>query len=440
MGSENHYRTKKTGIIKSYFVMTSWSHTKIHYALLVFIIVLYPFSVKLSNSAIIALGIHWLIWVTRKPKCFNWREPIMWLLISSYLLTAVSVWYSENLKTAVFVLDKKISLLIFPLVIGTAPVLSRKFFTGLLFAAIAAVSVALMVCLIAAAHRFPSMGSTAFFWSDFTAVLGGFHPTYFSLYINFLIVWLAIYLFENRKTEPFLNKCCIVTTIIFFYISLVLLSSKIQLIFAGIIPFTLAVAYMNRRQLKLAIPVFFAVLVMGAVILTKTKAWERYKHINTFQYELSAPVSTFNEFTIRLALAECSWHIIKENPVFGVGAGDVYDELDKVYRKVDYKFGYLDQQNPHNEYLNQWLATGIPGVALMLTVFTVTLWRAIKNHQYDLLVLVALFILTFAIESMLERQKGIVLYSLFLSLYLFWTNKAERLPYPSEAPSAHKTL
>jgi O-antigen ligase len=421
--AENTKRKEGHGNGKGIFVMTSCSHKAIHYALLVLIIVLYPFSLKLSNAAIIALGIHWLIWFLRIPQRFNWREPMMWLLISSYLLTALSLLYSANLKVAIFALDKKISMLIFPLVIGTAPALSRKHFTGLLFAANAAVSVALLVCVIAAAYRFPSIGATSFFWSDFTDILGEFHPTYLSLYINFLIAWLAIYLFKNRGTEPFVNKCYIVATIIFFYISLVLLSSKIQLILGGIIPFVLAVAYMNKRQLKLFIPAFFAILVVATVTLTRTKAWERFKHINTFEYKLSAPVSTFNEFTIRLALAECSWHIIKDNPVFGVGVGDVYDELEKVYRKVDYKFGYLDQQNPHNEYLSQWLATGILGVVIMVMILSLMLLKAIQKKQYDLLILLMLFIITFAIESMLERQKGIVLYSLFISLYCCPENK-----------------
>lgn len=399
--------------------MRAFSHKQIYQCLLLLVVILYPFWFKLSNGALLALGVHWLVWVLREPGAFRWRSPLMWLLLSLYLITAVSVLYSANLKVAIFALDKKISLLILPLVIGTSPALTGAEFRRLVLAATGAVSAALLLCLVWAAYRSSSLGADAFFWTNLTVPLGDFHPTYFSLYINFLICWLAIYLIKQRKSSWRRGHAWIVAELVLLYGSLLLLSSKLQLIMAGVIPFVIAVCYMNSRQLRWLLPAFAAVLIVAVLVVTQTKASERFKHITTLNYDLAAPVSTFNELTIRLALAECSWMIIKDHPLFGVGAGDVYEELDKVYRKVDYKFGYLDQQNPHNQYLSQWLATGIIGLALLLSILLGMFVMAIKTKQYDLLVLIILFVASFAIESMLERQKGIVLFSLLLSLYGF---------------------
>ncbi|MGC1243233.1 MAG: O-antigen ligase family protein [Chryseosolibacter sp.] len=394
-------------------------HQRLSYYLLILIFLVYPFALKLCNAAILLFALNWLVWVAREPKKFEWRGWMMWLMIAAYMMTALSLLYSTNLKAALFSLDKKMALLILPLVIGSSPRITNKQFRSLMLVAIGSVALAISICLIAATYRKLMGVPGGFFWKDLTAPLSEFHPTYFSLYINFLAAWLIIYLIENWEKEAFWTTRLAFAVIIFFYSALILLSSKIHLMLAGAIPLIIVICYLNKFQLKFAIPALLLIFSVSALILKGTKAAERFKHINTLSYELDSPVSTFNEFTIRLALAECSWHILKNDPVFGVGAGDVYDELDKIYRKVDYKYGYLDQQNPHNEYLSQWLATGLIGLILMLAILYLMLTTALRKKQYDFLILLILFIITFAVESALERQKGIVLYSLLTSLYVF---------------------
>lgn len=399
--------------------MTSSWHKKVNFFLIIIILAVYPFSLKLCNAAILIFAVHWLTWLIRKPSDFSWSNKLMWLFVAFFMLTAASVLYSENVSVAIFALDKKISLLIFPLVLGTSPPISSYRFDRLMVIAVSSTSLAILFCLSAAFFRMVSGVEGGFFWKDLTAPLNEFHPTYLSLYINFHIGWLLIYFFEKRKFLTHGNTILIFGVIAFFYLSLALLSSKIHLLLSVCVPFIAAFCRLSKRSLLRIIPLFIAVVCIFALILKDIKTWERFKHIHNFSYRLDAPVNTFNEFTIRLAIAECSWIIIRNNMAFGVGIGDVYDELDKVYRAVEYKFGYLDQQNPHNEYLSQWLATGMVGLVLMLGILFLLFKRAIKDKRYDFLILLILFAVTFAIESLLERQKGIVLFSLLTSLYVF---------------------
>ena len=146
---------------------------------------------------------------------------------------------------------------------------------------------------------------------------------------------------------------------------------------------------------------------------------ERFGHISRIEYKLDAPVETFNELTIRFALIECAWMVVKENLVFGVGIGDVRKELDKVYRKVDYKFGYLDNQDPHNQYLQIAIGSGIVGLLIFLISFLVPLYFSILANDKFYIFFSVLFLFSFLFESVLERHNGIILYSFFNSLLLF---------------------
>lgn len=394
-------------------------YQRTYYGFLIGIVLLYPFSLKLTNAAILLLACNWLVWAIAKPGYFSWRKWMMWLLVGFFLLTAISVIYSANLKVAVFALEKKMSLLVFPLVIGSSPPIKVQQFKQLVIAGIATILAAMSFCLIAATLRMWAGEPGGFLWKDLTAPLNEFHPTYLSLYINFFIGWLIVQLFENRRTLTPGKKVLIIFVIAFFYLSLILLSSKIHILLGAGIPVICAVCYLTKNKLKFVIPSFVVIIAFGSFVMIKTRAGERFRHINTLSYELDAPVKTFNEFTIRLAIAECSWQILKKNMILGVGIGDVYDELDKVYREVDYKFGYLDQQNPHNEFLSQWLATGIIGIFLMIFVLTVLFSSAIRSKKYDFLILLLLFTVTFLLESVLERQKGIVLFALLTNMYVF---------------------
>jgi O-antigen ligase len=394
-------------------------HEQINFLLLQIVIITYPFFVKICNVTIILCFVHWCIWWISKPKAFHFKNGMIWLTMLPYVLCAISLLYTKNVAAGIFVLDKKMSLLIFPLILGTIPKLSKEQVDKLLYTTCITLSAAAFICLMAAYYRYWQHIPGGFFWKDLTLPLQGFHPTYLSLCLNFMIAFLGIKLFSLWKTSSVKTKVASIVAIIFFYFLLALLSSKIQLIIAFIILLFLILQHSKVVNYNIAVPLIFVCIVITGWFLRDSYTFERFKHIKTFHYQLDAPVHTFNEFTIRLAIADCAMYILKDNLFFGIGAGDVNDELDKTYRKFDYKFGYLDQQNPHNEYLSQLLATGLIG----LTVFAFTLGFPLRfafQQKHTLyLTFIILFAVSFSVESFLERQKGIVFYALFNSLFLF---------------------
>jgi O-antigen ligase len=395
--------------------------------LLALVIICYPFSIKICNAAIILFSIHWLVWLIAEPRLFRWQNRwYITLLILPYLLLAISLVYSSNISRGLYVLEKKIPLLLFPITLGTLPLISKEKVIRLLWIACASTLAAVFLCLGFAAYRYTQGVPDSFFWVSLLKPLELHHPAYFGLCLNFLIFFLTFYLFEGHPDSK-LQKI-IIALISIFVVFLVLLSSKLQLVIT-----CLMVGYFVFRYRKKIS--FYAFLGM-AVFIAGSMAWfgttnyalYRFGKITTLQYKIDAPPPEFNEVTIRLALLECTLEVIKKTPVIGVGAGDVDDELDKVYRELDYKFGYMDKQNPHNEYSSQLLATGLIGLITFLAILATTFTASIKRHSHVYGFFLILFALSFLFESMLEKQKGIVLYALLNALLLFHPIKINDKP------------
>ena len=108
--------------------------------------------------------------------------------------------------------------------------------------------------------------------------------------------------------------------------------------------------------------------------------------------------------------------IVKENPVLGVGIGDLKDECNIKYRE---KFGPKKYVlYPHNQYLFIAAATGILG----LLAFLVFLWGPLilEDHRQNLylMALILVFSLGFLFDNALERSFSAGFYAFLLSVEL----------------------
>ena len=76
---------------------------------------------------------------------------------------------------------------------------------------------------------------------------------------------------------------------------------------------------------------------------------------------------------------KCSIEIIKENVFFGVGTGDVKTELNKKYEEKNIQQALKDNLNSHNQFLQTYVAIGLPGFILLLASLLLPLLYGIKK-------------------------------------------------------------
>ena len=94
-------------------------------------------------------------------------------------------------------------------------------------------------------------------------------------------------------------------------------------------------------------------------------------------------------------------------------------ELQSVYRNVDFKFGYNNSYDPHNQYLRVCLGTGFIGLALFLTTLITVLTMALRSGDWLVIGFMIVFCSSFLFESALDRHSGIMIYAFFHSVLIF---------------------
>ncbi len=71
---------------------------------------------------------------------------------------------------------------------------------------------------------------------------------------------------------------------------------------------------------------------------------------------------------------------IKHFPM-GVGTGDATDTMVEQYKVLGYHKLYEDRLNPHNQYLQTFLAVGILGLLSIISYFAIPFIRTIKEKK-----------------------------------------------------------
>ncbi|MCP4437798.1 MAG: O-antigen ligase family protein [Aureispira sp.] len=119
--------------------------------------------------------------------------------------------------------------------------------------------------------------------------------------------------------------------------------------------------------------------------------------------------------TQRFLSYDIAWDVIQENFWWGVGMGDLRDEIQLVYflEYPQHKFMF-----PHNQFLTFWGGCGLVGLVLFLICFFVPLiYRKHYRNAFILIFYVIIFT-SFLTENTILNATGTAIHTLFLLLAL----------------------
>lgn len=358
--------------------------------------------------------------IKSKEYFFNFNI-VPYLLIGIYLLYALSLFRSTNLNEALFDLEIKLSILVLPLffILGNLNLNNSKL-KKIYIAYIIGIVTGTIICLTNATFLY--FETKAFYYSfAYSSLSILHHPSYFSLYLNFAIV-IALVL-NHKKT---LSNLITLILVLFLLVVIWILMSRTGIITAGLILFSYWVSFLFQKRYNY----FFAgliVLILGLFSLLSISSYTLKRFKSTPDILLSIFEKEESEQPIvddgsRKILWLSSTELIKRNFLLGVGNGDVRDELNKVYIENHFYQSLNKKLNPHNQFLQTWIAIGVLGFLLLVLIFIVTSVNAIRNKNLIALGLSLLLFMNFLTESMLETQSGVVFFSFFMSV-LFINNR-----------------
>lgn len=357
-------------------------------------------------------------------------DKILWLFIGYYVLHLLGMLYSENIKYGLFDLQVKIAFLVFPIILPSLFIRVTDW-NKIAKAFIAGVSIAAFYCFGYAFIDYIKNGNTeSFFYLQYSRFL---HTTYFSLYINFAILLLLHALFSGKTQVNKAGKF-IVPLILYLSINILLLSSRTATAGAYLtIPLWLILSLRKKIFLpKNIIPIIICLVFIGgshAILLrinnrftqveNTIKDTNRHQTIAQGDLQDTLPVEEDNSTNIRVHLWKNAVELIADHPFFGVGTGDIKEEIVKYYTKNNYAYGIRERISPHNQFLHTGVILGFTGILFLASLLLIPMFLAIRSKDWLYFCFLLIILLNCMTESVLEIQKGILFFAFFnVMLYL----------------------
>ena len=404
-----------------------------------------PFSIAICH---IALILFLLLWITEG----EWKEKllvaknniIVQLILAFSILQLMGMFYTENISNGWFSLEKKTFFFLIPIALATSSVkFEKKEIHQLFYLFVGACFIGSLICIIHAVHqlvlfnegalvleninylqssRFREFNPTIFDqWLLFSYVelANGIniHPTYFSLYLSFCVVFLLHQIFngqfENRK-----SKIIVRFVIFYFTVFIVSLASRIMVISLIVIFFLmLAEAVVSRKQKIDALVLLSCIALLCLTLyINPVSRYRNLQEIHSSSLSVQPNTVYKTSTEIRASLWWLAWKSLAHvNPVWGTGSGDVDDTMKQISSEYEVT-NIIDSYNPHNQFLYTMLGNGIIGLIIFILLLIVPFYRAWINLDYLLLAFIFLFSVLCLTETALELQKGIAFFAVFFSI------------------------
>lgn len=410
-------------------------HDQIFYYGLILVALTLPFSLLANSISIILLTINWLVEGNFKEKLWPLRKDFLFLsFICFYLLHVLGMLYSDNFTNGSFELQKKLSLLVFPLIIATSRPMKTAQITSILGSLFLTTLATTVICLGYAIYRtdiittFPTINWLYFSYRDLTMIINIQH-TYLALYVCFSIFFLLHSFAENIRNFSTMKKAGILFLVLYLIFFLFLLASRAAIAAFIVISFLGILYYFIRAGRALMGWTVLAGLALFIGILIYQMPFMKERFLLTLGVEQETVwinqygdgVSKPNED--RKLTWNAATRIIKENYLAGIGTGDVQDALQLEYKKAGFDVGYESRLNAHNQYLETWIGIGIVGFLSLITCLLAPAIRSYQENNTLYLAFLGLMVISFITECMLCRQQGVVFYAMFNSLFAFHLQK-----------------
>jgi O-antigen ligase len=352
------------------------------------------------------------------------EKKLVFLFILFFLLQVSGLLYSENIKNGLDIVLSRLSLLIFPILFILPGKYIDKNRKRLLRLFAGATTIYIVFCFVYALVRSVSLNNgqitinthppqgywlSYFFGSFFSA---NQHPSYVAIFVILSIVII----FESvlNKAAKWKEQVLWIVSILILFTSLYFLSSRMALIIILIIIpiFLYQKLKVNGRILIVGISTVILLLLGFSIIRTNDR-------INYYINQMTeGSIKEKLEKDSRIMIWKSSLEIIKENPLLGVGIGDVRDELMKKYDLLGDKDLITSRYNAHNQFLEIAIEGGVISLLLFIMIIGFMFLTAIKTNNNLLISFLIIMIIFFLVETVIYRLAGVVFFSLFSFLLI----------------------
>ncbi len=379
-----------------------------------------PLSIRFSSMAIAFLALLIIVKFIIKPFSISKKQllsiSLFFVLFLLFFLSLLTNYIDFSSFWAE--LQKKLALVFVPIMYLLSKLPSseiRKYSVRGLLASMLLSGLALFIKFI---YLFPTNSIEDVVYHNFTEPLQ-LGAIYYSLFL-FVIIFLLI----DERIEPDLKKYRIYL-IPFFFLLMMLAASKLFIL--ATIPFLIWQLFKiskikSSTKLLILLPIILISLVVIYPVGYRIMELKN-TNIDIVKQDSYTNVTQFNGLTLRLVQWKFALEILNEHKAWfsGVGISNKQDLLDQKYISSGM---YIGSEKPgdrgflgynfHNQYIETLVGIGIPGMILILLIF----FKAFVSKQLFSLPVYYILVLFFITESVLDRQVGIVFFSLIFTSFI----------------------
>jgi len=203
--------------------------------------------------------------------------------------------------------------------------------------------------------------------------------------------------------------------LLFTILHLISVRTGLMILYAGIFLASM-ILVLKKRSLLIGFTALFLMISTPYMAYKFIPGFNTKVHLTLHNIRLmqKGQVGPYSD-TRRLLSYKMAWSIFKANPIFGVGIGDLKEEMALAYQQ-----NYPSQKvmYPHNMFLTILAGMGLPALLIFMIAFSWPLLRW-KNSGSLLFLFFYLSIgLSFLTENTLFRSMGLCTYAYFLFLIL----------------------
>ncbi len=353
------------------------------------------------------------------------KTPLFWSSIAFFLVYAISLSYSDNLKEGTRSITAKLPLLVFPIMFAMLPI-TKKLILRVIKSFPLLLLLSLTTSLIIQYFKANQADDISLIYSDNLGSPFGIQAVYNGLFINMALIF-CFYLISIAKEKK--EKILFISTGITLFAFHLLLISRIAFLMAILILIMGSLIILLKQASKQV--QLISILVLMALpflaYFSSEKLQNRFNSISNTEYRFDNPNplnhynaeqsdDNWNSITARLATWSCAKDVFFKSPVIGHGVGDHFDELIKVYEEKNFILGLKEQYNTHNQYIDISIATGIIGLICLLFYFIFPVILSMKEKTYLPIAIALLIAFSALTENVLNRSQGIIIIAVLYSL------------------------
>jgi len=394
-----------------------------------------PWPFRISAACVVAIAVV-------VPFCTDWRAQLrrlrsrrwLWPWLGYLALIVLALLWTADRADGLADVERKLSFLVFPLLLGAGPSVGRSGARAILLSFCAGMVAVGLYSFGQATGHYAATGSTDHFY--YHQLVSGLqvNAVYMALY-TFFALCILLFLPARMAREGAWRW----PVLVFLFLYFAALSSRTLLLLFLLVPMPIYLLGQWRRRSArrhslMASMVLFAAMTLGVLLNPKGI---RQRYAETMTEHGSSPwlddyrkdPQRFTSSTTRLFIWRVGVEVLVRHKLWltGSGPGDMRGLTNARFSELGISEmapgsahpSHLQNVNMHNTYLQALVGLGIGGILLLLGVVVPPLavrWKHPERVLWRMLAIsAALFMMQ---EAVFQTQAGVIFLCFFTAL--FW--------------------